>query len=94
MELKVKENPGATGISVMCPNCSKMYSQEEELPRKCKRCQAPMDAKEAKKFAQERSVAEQTTLSKQVQNSLPAFSDALISQIADVVLERLDARQK
>ena len=49
------EAPGGAGLKAVCPHCGKSDYDETEYPRSCKRCEAPMDVKAAKEWAELRN---------------------------------------
>ena len=46
------EAPGGAGLKAVCPHCGKSDYDEREYPSSCKRCNAPMDIKQAKEWAE------------------------------------------
>ena len=49
------EAPGGAGLKAVCPHCGKSDYDQIEYPRSCKRCEAPMDNKDAKEWAELRN---------------------------------------
>ena len=46
------EAPGGAGLMAVCPHCGKSDYDQMEYPPNCKRCNAPMDNKAAKDWAE------------------------------------------
>jgi len=46
------EAPGGAGLKAVCPHCGKADYDQHEYPKTCKRCEAPMDIRAAKEWAE------------------------------------------
>lgn len=78
MALQSRPVPGQENTAQMCPHCSRMYADAENVPSKCRRCGCPLDSEKGREWSQSTRIDtfpagsksfEQPTANKAIQRS-------------------------